>query len=164
MKRRNFLRFFFLCSCLALAAGEISAAEKRDEMSQYRHILESPVVTVQDMVDLIMMTRGDYAKHTTEAKRFAEARHEGWVKNQAPADVLDRGTLAFAIIKSYPIDRGILFRLTQWNRYALRDVQQANILSVTNSEDHKVSGEQLVGAINAAEEYKQEKDQWLTNH
>lgn len=155
---------FILFACITFTAGVPAKAEKPDEMSQYQHILESPVATVQDLVDLVMMTRGDFTKHPTPAERIAEARREGWLGDEAAADELTRGTLAFAIMKSYPIDRGLWFRLTQWQRYALRDAQQAGILAAKNSENHKISGEQLVGAINAAEEFKQEKEQWLANH
>lgn len=156
--------FSILSVCFALGFGTLTSADKPDEMKQYQGILERPVATVQDLVDLIMMIRGDFAKYASNEKRIAEARHEGWINQEIMADPLDRGTLAHALMKIYPINRGWLYRLTDWKRYALRDAQQAGILSPGNSEDHLVSGEQLVGAINAAEEYKVEKEQWSTNH
>lgn len=149
---------------LVLTASALGAAEPKSEMGDYREILERPLATVQDLVDLLMMTRGDYAKYKSDDKRFAAAQHEGWVRNNKPADVLDRGTLAFAIMKCFPVTPGWLFRLTKANRYALRDVQEARILSARFSTHNRVSGAELVGAINAAEEYRQEKEIWKTNH
>lgn len=168
MIHRNLMQFFFAPTlvgvCLVAGAALPAKAEKHDEMSQYQHILESPVATVQDMVDLIMMTRGDFANHHTPTDRINEAKREGWLGDESASDELRRGTLAYAIMQNYPIDRGLLFRLTLWQRYALRDAQQAGVLSPKNSKNHKVSGEQLVGAVTAAEEYKQEKEQWKAYH
>lgn len=149
---------------LVVGTGVIGAAEVKSEMGDYREILERPLATVQDLVDLVMMTRGDYAKYKSDDKRFAAAQHEGWVRNNKPADVLDRGTLAFAIMKCFPVTPGWLFRVTKANRYALRDVQEAGILSPRFSMHNRVSGAELVGAINAAEEYRQEKEAWSSNH
>jgi hypothetical protein len=146
-----------------LTAGFLLAADKPREMERYRQIAEKPHVTVQDMVDLILMTRGEFEKNHTEAQRFQMARSEGWVKGE-PAVLLDRGALAYALILNYNITRGWLFRLTRWNRYALRDVQEAGVLSPRYSAGNSVSGAQLVGAINAAEEYKTEKEEWPLRH
>lgn len=155
---------YLFCACIILTSGIAGKADKHDEMSQYQHILESPVACVQDLVDLIMMTRGDFANHRTPTDRISEARREGWLGEESADDELKRGTLAYALMQNYPIDRGILFRLTRWQRYALRDAQQAGVLSPRNSENHKVSGEQLVGAVTAAEEFRQEKEQWKAYH
>jgi len=149
---------------LVLSASALGAAEPKSEMGDYREILERPLATVQDLVDLVMMARGDYAKYKSDDKRFAAAQHEGWVKNNKAADVLDRGTLAFAIMKCFPVTPGWLFRLTKANRYALRDVQEAGILSPRFSTHNRVSGAELVGAMNAAEEYRHEKEAWQSNH
>lgn len=146
-----------------LAAGFLHAADKPREMERYREIADKPHVTVQDMVDLILMTRGEFEKNHTEARRFQMARSEGWVKGEATV-LLDRGALAYALILNYNITRGWLFRLTRWNRYALRDVQEAGVLSPRYSAGNNVSGAQLVGAINAAEEYKTQMEEWPLRH
>ncbi len=154
------------CAILLLLVGTstFGAAEPKSEMGDYREILERPLSTVQDLVDLIMMTRGDYAKYKADDQRFAAAQHEGWVRNNKAADLLDRGTLAFAIMKCFPVTPGWLFRLTRADRYALRDVQEAGILSPRFSTHNRVSGSELVGAISAAEEYRQEKETWQSKH
>lgn len=148
---------------LLWAAPVAYAADKAHEMDRYREIAGKTNATVQDMIDLVLMTRGEFEKNTTEAKRFEKARSEGWVKGQ-PAQPLDRGVLAYALILNYNITGGWLFRLTHWNRYALRDVQEAGILSPRYGEGSTVSGAQLVGAVNAAEEYKTEKEEWPSRH
>ena len=147
-----------------LSAGFIFAADKAHEMERYRQIAGKQAVTMQDMVDLILMTRGEFEKLHGETQRFEKARAEGWIKNQQPSAVLDRGALAYAILLNYNITRGWLFRLTRLNRYALRDVQEVGIMSPRFSEAYGVSGAQLVGAVNAAEEYKVEKEEWPVRH
>jgi len=149
---------------LAYSLVTALSGEAVDEMQRYRQIAEKPAATVQDMVDLVLMSRGEFLKHKTEAARFEFARGEGWVKGRQPADTLDRGALAFAIVLNYQITQGWLFRLTQLNRYALRDAQEAGILSLRLSELNSVSGSQLVGAISAAEEYKTQKEEWSSHH
>lgn len=146
------------------STGLAFAADKAHEMERYRQIAEKPAVTVQDLVDLVLMMRGEFEKFHDETKRFEKARGEGWIKNLPPATILDRGALAYAIILNYNITRGWLFRLTHWNRYALRDVQEAGVLSPRFSEGNSVSGAQLIGAINAAEEYKVEREEWRSRH
>ena len=86
--------------CLVAGAALSAKAEKPDEMSQYRHILESPVATVQDLVDLIMMARGDFANHRTPTDRINEAKREGWLGEESAGDELRRGTLAYAIMQN----------------------------------------------------------------
>lgn len=153
---------FVLAVPLALPAAE--RGHQPNEMDRYRQIEESQSVTCQDMVDLILMVQGEFTKHATPEKRLSHARSEGWVKKLQPGDKLDRGHLAFALMKNFSISRGWLFRLTQWNRYALRDVQQAGILSVRYGTGNQVSGAELVGAVSAAEEYQNEKLKWSENH
>ena len=138
--------------------------EPNDEMTAYRAIQARPIVTVQDLVDIIMMIRGDFAKHPDATKRIALARQEDWLKDENPNHELDRGLLAYAIAKSYGVEKGWLFWITNWHRYALRDVQEAGIIPSRYTEENKVSGEQLIGAINSAEDYKSTKEQWSANH
>ncbi|MBN8219305.1 MAG: hypothetical protein J0L53_00195 [Spirochaetes bacterium] len=147
-----------------LATSSAHAADKAHEMERYRQIASKSSVTVQDMVDLLLMARGEFEKYHDEAKRFEHARSEGWVRHGSPVTALDRGTLAFALMMNYNITRGWLFRLTRFNRYALRDVQEAGILSPRFSEGNLVSGAQLIGAISAAEDYKTEKEEWPSRH
>ncbi|MFO1524498.1 MAG: hypothetical protein U1F16_19285 [Turneriella sp.] len=154
----------FLILLTAFSFGTIGAAEPKSEMGDYREILERPLATVQDLVDLVMMTRGDYAKFKSDEKRFAAAQQEGFIKKQKSTDTLDRGTLAFAIMKCFHVTPGWLFRLTQADRYALRDVQEAGILPARFSTANRVSGAELIGAISAAAEYQQEKETWQTKH
>lgn len=160
---RRLLLFALVC----IAAPTFPAAEhghKLGEMERYRQIEESPSVTCQDLVDLLLMVHGEYDKHPSAEKRIAHARQEGWIKKLQPGDKLDRGHLAFALMKNFEISRGWLFLLTKMNRYALRDVQQAGILSARYGTGNLVSGAELVGAVHAAENYQGEKSAWSQNH
>lgn len=149
-----------LIACALSAAG----AAKQGEMERYREITERPTATVQDMVDLIFMDRGDFTRHASEKARCDLARHEGWLGTEQAEAPLDRGTLAYAIVRQYNVTAGWLFRLTGLRRYALRDVQEAGILSVRFSEANPVSGAQLTGALSAAGEYKTQKEEWSSRH
>ena len=153
---------FVLAVPLALSAAE--HGHHLSEMDRYRQIEESPTVTCQDLVDLMLMVRGEYAKYETPEKRVAHARSEGWIRKLQAAEKLDRGHLAFALLKNFDISRGWLFRLTRLNRYALRDVQQAGVLSARYGTGNLVSGSELIGAMSAAEEYQNEKLNWAKQH
>lgn len=158
---------FISIAALLIFAGALPAADhghKLSEMERYRQIEESATVTCQDLVDLLLMVRGEFEKHPTAEKRIEHARQEGWIKKLQPGEKLDRGHLAFALIRTFDINRGWLFRLTKMNRYALRDVQQAGILSVRYGTGNHVSGAELIGAIHAAENYQHEKSTWTEKH
>jgi hypothetical protein len=161
------LRKLLLLALVCIAVPTFPVAEhghKLSEMERYRQIEESPSVTCQDLVDLLLMVHGEYDKHPSAEKRIEHARQEGWIKKLQPGDKLDRGHLAFALMKNFEISRGWLFLLTKMNRYALRDVQQAGILSVRYGTGNLVSGAELVGAVHAAENYQSEKSAWSQNH
>ncbi|MFO1469503.1 MAG: hypothetical protein U1F27_00525 [Turneriella sp.] len=160
-------RKFLLLALVCIAAPTFPVTEHGDklgEMERYRQIEESPSVTCQDLVDLLLMVRGEYDKYHSPEKRIEHARHEGWIKKLQPGDKLDRGHLAFALMKNFEINRGWLFLLTKMNRFALRDVQQAGIMSVRYGTGNLVSGAELVGAVHAAENYQSEKSAWSQNH
>jgi len=130
------------------------------EMDAYRQIQSRDAVTVQDLADLLLMYRGEFVKHATPAARLDRCRELKLVKNQTAESLLERGTLAYAIMKAYTPETGWLFWLTGWERYALRDVQEAGIMPNSQTPAQNLSGEQLLGTITAAEEYTVSRGKW----
>lgn len=131
-----------------------------NEMDAYRAIQKRPEVTVQDLADLLLMYRGEYGKIKTQSKRLERARELDLVQKHRGEEKLDRGTLAYAIMRTYHPEQGWLFWITGWERYALRDVQEAGIMPGKATEGQTLSGEQLLGTITAAEEYVTGKNNW----
>ncbi|MBS0618695.1 MAG: hypothetical protein JSR44_10940 [Spirochaetes bacterium] len=130
------------------------------EMDAYRQIQARDAVTVQDLADLLLMYRGEFTKHATPAARLERCRELKLIKNQTAESLLERGTLAYAIMKSYTPETGWLFWITGWERYALRDVQEAGIMPNRHTPAQNLSGEQLLGTITAAEEYTVSRIKW----
>ena len=86
-----------------------------DEMEAYRAIQNRPVTTVQDLADLLLMYRGEYAKFTSQAKRLERVRELGLLQKEHEGnEELDRGTLAFALMQVYQPEHGWLYWLTGW--------------------------------------------------
>lgn len=140
------------------AAPEATVKNPRDEMEAYRAIQQRPLSTVQDMVDLILMYRGEFGKFRTPDERLARARELKFIKSQSGEEKLERGTLAYAIMKTYKPESGWLFWITGFQHYAMRDVQQAEIMPAKATEGQNITGEQLLGTITAAEEFVQKRE------
>lgn len=135
-------------------------ADAGNEMDAYRAIQNRPEVTVQDLADLLLMYRGEYGKYKDAKKRLARARELELIQDHRGEEKLDRGTLAYAIMKVYQPEKGLLYWLTGWERYALRDVQEAGIIPAKAAPGHYLSGEQLFGIITDAEEFVTKKSEW----
>lgn len=161
------LRFSMLALSVLLVGSPIAAqgqsrqANIADEMEAYRAIQNRPVTTVQDLADLLLMYRGEYGKYDTQEKRLARVRELGLVqKEHAGDEELDRGTLAFALMQVYRPEKGWLYWLTGWERYALRDVQEAGIMPHNSTPSQKLSGDQLLAIMTEAEEFVTKRSEW----
>jgi hypothetical protein len=143
-------------------AEEAQPSAAKSEMEVYRAIQKRNECTVQDLVDLTLMYRGEFAKINTAEKRVERVRELKIIKAQKGNDPLERGTLAYALMKIYAPESGILFWLTGWERYAMRDVQEAGIMPTKATPAQHISGEQLMGTITAAEEYREGRKNWGT--
>lgn len=150
------------CSFGALAAEvRESQANIMDEMEAYRAIQNRPITTVQDLADLLLMYRGEYAKFNTQAKRLERTRELGLIQKEHDGnEELDRGTLAYALMKVYEPEQGWLYWLTGWERYALRDVQEAGIMPNKSTPAQRMSGEQLLAIMTDAEEFVTKRSEW----
>jgi hypothetical protein len=132
-----------------------------DEMEAYRAIWNRPVTTVQDLADLLLMYRGEYAKFSSKQKRLERVRELGLMqKEREGKEELNCGTLAYALMKMYQPEQGWLFWLTGWERYALRDVQEAGIIPHKFTTAQKLSGEQLLAIMTDAEEFTTKRNEW----
>ncbi len=156
-----------LCLPVFWFSVSLSAKDNRgqaniaDEMEAYRAIQNRPVTTVQDLADLLLMYRGEYGKYPTQAARLERVRELGLMqKEHAGNEELDRGTLAFALMKVYEPEQGWLYWLTGWERYALRDVQEAGIMPNKSTPAQKLSGEQLLAIMTDAEEFVTKRSEW----
>jgi hypothetical protein len=81
-------------------------------------------------------------------------------KEREGKEELNCGTLAYALMKMYQPEQGWLFWLTGWERYALRDVQEAGIMPHKFTTSQKLSGEQLLAIMTDAEEFTTKRNEW----
>lgn len=140
--------------------AEAPVADIQDEMEAYRAIQKRKEARVQDLADLLLMYRGEFGKHKGSAKRLARARELELIQDHQGEEKLDRGTLAYAIMKVYRPEKGLLYWITGWERYAMRDVQEAGIMPAKSTPGQNLSGEQLLGTITVAEEYVVSQKNW----
>lgn len=132
-----------------------------DEMEAYRAIQNRAITTVQDLADLLLMYRGEYGKYTSQQKRLDRVLELGLIQKEHSAhEELDLGTLAYSLMKVYEPEKGWLYMLTGWERYALRDVQEAGIMPQKATPAQKLSGEQLFAIMTDAEEYVTKRSEW----
>lgn len=141
-------------------ATEALVTDLQDEMEAYRAIQKRKEARVQDLADLLLMYRGEFGKYNNAAKRLARARELELIQDHQGEEKLDRGTLAYAIMKVYRPEKGLLYWITGWERYAMRDVQEAAIMPAKSTPGQNLSGEQLLGTITVAEEYVASQKNW----
>ncbi len=132
-----------------------------DEMEAYRQIQNRQIVIVQDLADLLLMYQGEFSKYKTSEKRLQHARELGFITaGYEPTEELPIGLLAHALVKKYDPEKGWLYWLTGWERYALRDAQEAGMIPQKASPNQRLSGEQLFAIMTDAEEFATKRSEW----
>lgn len=132
-----------------------------DEMEAYRQVQNRKIVIVQDLADLLLMYEGEFTKLKTPEKRLQRARELGYITPSYEAtDELTLGLLAHALVKKYDAERGWMNWLTGWERYALRDAQEAGIIPQRSAPSHRLSGEQLFAIMTDAEDFATKRSEW----
>ncbi|RME88703.1 MAG: hypothetical protein D6767_09735 [Candidatus Hydrogenedentota bacterium] len=129
-------------------------------MERYREILDRKVATVQDVVDLTLMQKGKYKAEANVSERIGDfVRLTGLAIAEedlsAPAQ---RGFVSKVLLKTLKLKEGFWYWLTGWERYALRDIQDAGIMKPFYSQWSKLSGSQLIGVFNAALEVEKKRN------
>lgn len=79
-----------------------------------------------------------------EAMQWAESSLKGFNNTQ---DNLSQGLLAQALLEAYPLPKGLMYRLTGSQRYALRDLQYLEIIPSNAQTNEPVSGFELVNSL-----------------
>ncbi len=148
----------------AAEAENNKAAEPKasgDEMEAYRQVQNRKIVMVQDLADLLLMYEGEFTKLKTSEKRLQRARELGYVTSAYEAtDELTIGLLARALVKKYDAEKGWLNLITGWERYALRDAQEAGMIPQRSAPSHRLSGEQLFAIMTDAEDFATKRSEW----
>lgn len=75
-----------------------------------------------------------------------------WAETNLPKydsgqEYLTQGQLALVLMETYPLPRGVMYRLTKSPRYALRDLQYLNIIPANARVDQGLSGFDLVNSL-----------------
>lgn len=140
-----------------------TAKNPADEMEVYRVIQQRKLSTVQDMVDALLMYRGEFGKFPSPQSRIERARELKILKSSKGDDKLERGTFAYAIMKTYHPESGWLFWITGWERFAIRDVQQADLMPTKSTGGQYMTGEQMLGTITTAEEFVAKRNNHASN-
>lgn len=139
----------------------VDMSTSNDEMEAYRLIQFRAIASVQDLADLMLMYSGEFAKFPTPEKRFNRAKTLGFIKGgYAANDQLPIGLLAHALHQKYDAEHGWLYWLTGWERYALRDAQEAGIIPQKAAPSQNLSGEQLFAIMTDAEEFALKRNEW----
>lgn len=139
------------------AAKTQNVAMPSDEMGVYRSILSRSVATRQDLYNLVSMQRGEFDKSTNDAARNKALQEKGVTIKEDTNEPATRGEVAKALLQTFDLEEGVLYRLTGWEFFALRDIQNENLMQNKFSFHQVLSGEQLIGVLNAAAEADEKK-------
>lgn len=130
--------------------GNIPVQE--DEMGIFRQILDRQIAIRQDLYDLLAMQFLDFSAYNGAKARNEALKKRGITIKEDTAKPVSRGEVAKALLEAYPFERGLLFSLTKWEFYALRDMQQLGLMETKYTFHQYVTGRQLISLINLAEE------------
>lgn len=156
----GFVLFPLVISSAKEKSAKKAPAGDTSEMGVYRTIVGREIAIRQDAADLLAMQAGEFDSLGTPEKRLKNAVDKKWLRDASAGEELSRGEAAKAIMLYFRLDKGIMFTITGWERYALFDVQENGIMQGKFSAGQVMSGEQLAGMFNAAEDFRQTRENW----
>lgn len=155
MVKKN--KIVILCAFLisAVFGGAYAQEGDNSEMDRYREILSRPVALNSDVVDLTLMQKGRYAGNLSATEKLKIFSEISGLSDLSPEDLgqeASRGFVSKTLLESFYLKEGLFYWLTRWERYAIRDVQSAQIMKSGYSQWSRLSGSQLIGVFNRAVE------------
>ena len=133
------------------------------ESLRYNEILEKTLATKQDLIDLILMHKGDFAKYSDAKTRkiaFLKLDLYDFESSDTEKEEVTRGEVSAVLIRYYNLPKGVLFGLTGLDWYAIRQAQKLDVMAARYSKWTVISGIDLIGVMNDAEKVRDEKDNW----
>ena len=92
---------------------------------------------------LVLAGAGVIDESTDASAAMGYLEEKGWDADS----VLTRGKFSLLLMDNFPIPRGVMYRVTGWEHYALKDLLYLNILSGTADGSSPVSGFDLIGGL-----------------
>ncbi|HRP70996.1 MAG TPA: hypothetical protein PLY93_15850 [Turneriella sp.] len=135
----------------------------QNEMDAYRAILTRPTATRQDLYDLVAMQDGVFEKYPQAAERNRYLSQKGITIKEETNTEVSRGEVAKVTLQHFNLEKGILFWLTGWEFYALRDIQQLDIMQQKFTVHQALSGKQLIGIWSTAVATAERRDNYSQN-
>ncbi|MBV6494098.1 MAG: hypothetical protein LDLANPLL_02124 [Turneriella sp.] len=148
---------------VALSAADNTTAPPQNEMDAYRAILTRTTATRQDLYDLVAMQDGVFEKYPQTDERNRYLSQKGiTIKKETNIEV-SRGEVAKVTLQYFNLEKGMLFWLTGWEFYALRDIQQLDIMQPKFTSHQTLSGKQLIGIWSTAASTAERRDNYSQN-
>jgi len=164
-----------LTACISLASLDaqgnsepkwpvIAASNPVSDIEAVRILMDKPVVSYQDLADLVVIYRGEFNSYKSPEARIKRTTELGFLKFDTISDpahtAVPRGKLALIFHKMFDLDKGLLYTFTGIARYAHRDMQALSILEDRFSDMDYISGGAMLGALEKAEKLENEKKNW----
>jgi len=142
----------------------ITASNPASDIEAVRILMDKPVVSYQDLADLVVIYRGEFNSYKSPEARIKRTADLGFLKFDGISDpahtAMPRGKLALIFHKMFDLDKGLLYTFTGVARYAHRDMQALSILEERFSDMDYISGGAMLGALEKAEKVENEKKNW----
>ncbi len=136
---------------IALSAASFLAA---DELTRMRSIMETPLATYAELVDLLAMDAGVYVAEESGQQRLTNvnAQYKVGLSGELLNRPLTRAALSGVLHNLYPVPKGVMYYLTHAGHYAYRDLQDAGFWGRAHGPYSALSGLELIGILDEIHE------------
>ena len=128
--------------------GILSSAFAADPASYFRNLAEKKVAAKSDAILLIsMMTGKETFNVNTAVNHLIQKKIIKKSKNMKKNAPLTKGCLALLIMRAKNYGGGLFYSLIGGGRYAFRELVYRGVMRASGSENHILSGGELIGII-----------------
>ena len=143
-----------------IAKNEIKENRPKNELSLYRYIMHKSKANYQDLADVIFMQEGRFDLVRNSHKRLKYIKKLG-INFLHGGNHTTRGSVAKVALLVNNLEFGVLFAITKWEYYAIRDIQALNIMLPKYTTNQQLSGKQLISVLDNALREKKKKILWV---
>jgi len=161
---RQFLFYWF-------AAGALSAQSLTEnlildeELSALRAITVTKKATFSDLCKMVLIHRNELEKFGTDEERCARLAELKIYDTASVGHIhlkpATKGAVVKAVLNLYNLEKTLLFRLTNWDWYAMQNAEVLSLIDKGSNSWDNLSGEELVTIMDIAMQRAQEQSSWM---
>lgn len=163
MKKK--LTFMFLLLVAQIPVLPQDSLILDEELSTIRAITVTKRATFGDLCKIVLIQRNELEKYATDEERCARLAELGIYNTKSVDHIhltpLRKGAVAKAAIHHHQLETTLLFQLTNWEWYALQNVETLGLIEKGSNTWDEISGEELVTIMDLGLARAAETSEWM---